>query len=138
PLLDSAIADGKTPANVRNAALTALPLMGSDNAAKNFVTLATQLREGRNLSTSARAVMQLPRDTWVKEQAAPATQAILTWAKGVPANKRTSQEFVETVQVGMELAALLPPTEATRVRKELLGLGVRIFSIKTVREQMRF
>jgi len=138
PLLDAAIADIGTPGNVRQAALRALPLMGTDNAAKNFGTLTTQLRTGRDLSTAARAVMQLPRDTWVKAQAAPVTDAIVTWAKTVPVNRRTAQEFVETVQVGMEMAALLPASDATRVRKELLGLGVRVFAIKTVREQMRY
>jgi azurin len=32
----------------------------------------------------------------------------------------------------------LPAAESTRVRKELLDLGVSVFAIKTVREQMRY
>ncbi len=38
----------------------------------------------------------------------------------------------------MEMAALLPPGENARVRKEFLDLGVRVFAIKSVREQMRY
>src|SRR6185369_17906313 len=64
--------------------------------------------------------------------------AILAWAKTVPAEKRTGQDYIEATQVGNEMAALLPLAQSTRIRKELLGLGVRVFVIKTVREQMRY
>ena len=137
-LLTGVIADPQTSGEVRHAALTALPLMGADNAAKNFGLLAAYLRDGRELTTASRAVMQLPRDQWDKAQAAPVAEAILAWAKKVPAGERTAQEYVETVQVGMEMAALLPPADNARIRKELLDLGVRVFAIKSVREQMRY
>ena len=73
-----------------------------------------------------------------KSQSGPAAEAILAWAKTVPASQRTKQEFVETTQVGNELATLLPNADSSRIRKELLGLGVRVLVIKTVREQMRY
>ena len=69
---------------------------------------------------------------------ADVSEAVLKWAKSVPAEKRTEQEYVETVQVGMETAALLPPSDSARIRKELLDLGVRVFVLKTIREQMRY
>ena len=138
PLLSGALADSQTPGAVHRAALTALPLMGADHAKKNFGILAAHLRDGHDLTTASRAVMQLPRDAWVKEQAAPAAESILAWAKLVPAGKRTEQDYIETVQVGMEMAALLPPADNSRIRKQLLNLGVRVFVIKTVREAMRY
>ena len=138
PLLTAVIADTSAPGDVRTAALTALPLMGTENANPNFKILTRHLREGRDLATVSRAVMQLPRDAWDKTEAAPAADAILAWAKRVPADKRTDQEYVETVQVGMELAALLPPADNLRIRRELLALGVRVFAIKSVREAMRY
>jgi glucose/arabinose dehydrogenase/azurin/HEAT repeat protein len=136
--LIAVIADNTTATNVRAAALQALPLMGTENAAKNFGVLTDQLRSGRNLSVAVRSIKQLPRDSWVAAQAGPSAEAILAWAEKVPPAERTSDEFIETVQTGIDLAGLLPPTEATRVRKALLGLGVRVFAIKTIREQMRF
>jgi azurin len=138
PLLTGAIADAQTPARVRAASLQALPLMGADNAPKNFGILASQLREGRDLKLAAQAIKQLPRDSWNREQAAPAAEAILAWARKVPADQRSGDDFVETVQTGSDLAALLPQADSTRIRKELMGLGVRVFAIKTIREQMRF
>jgi azurin len=83
-------------------------------------------------------VTQLPRDAWDKEQASSAAQAILAWAKTVPAEKRTAQDFIEVTQVGNEMASMLPGPESARIRKELLSLSVHVFVVKTVREQMRF
>ena len=138
PLLVSAITDARTRPEVRTAALKALPLMGNDNAGKNFTLAAEQLRNGKEIPDSAGAIRKLPRDAWAKDQAAPVSEAILKWAKNVPADKRTEQQFVETVQVGMDAATLLPSAESARVRKELLDLGVSVFAVKTVREQMRY
>ena len=138
PLLTSALADAKTPGSIRAAALRALPLMGAPNAASNFQLIAAALREGKDRAVAARAVMQLPRDAWAKEQAGVAAEAILAWAKTVPASDRTKQDFVETVQAGMELATLLPQAGSARIRKELRALGVSVFVVKSVHEQMRF
>jgi lysophospholipase L1-like esterase/glucose/arabinose dehydrogenase/azurin len=138
PLLAGAIADAKSATAVHDAALRALPLMGNANAPANFTILATHLREGRSLTTASRALMQLPRDSWRKEQAAPVAESILAWAGKVPTRNRTSQDFVETVQAGLEVASLLPAAEATRLRTALLDLGVRVFVVKTIREGMRY
>ena len=105
---------------------------------KNFGILATHLREGKDLTTASRAVMQIPRDAWDKEQAGPVAEAILAWAKTVPGGKRTEQDFVETVQVGMDMASMLPAQQSTPIRKGLIDLGVRVFAIKTIREAMRY
>ena len=96
PLLTGALAGGNTPAPVRSAALRALPLMGTDFAKTNFAILATHLREGRDLTTASRAVMQLPRDTWAKDQAGPVAESILAWARTIPVVNRTAQDYVET------------------------------------------
>jgi azurin len=138
PLLVETLSGAKSRPEVRSAAMRALPLMGTDNAAKNFGLVAAQLREGRDVAAAAGAIRKLPRDSWAKEQAAPLSEAILKWASGVPAQKRTEQPFVETVQVGMDLATLLPPAESARIRGALLDLGVTVFAVKTVREQMRY
>jgi azurin len=56
----------------------------------------------------------------------------------VPANKRTQQDYVEVAQFGMELCALVPGDTGNNLRKSLRDLGVSVFVIKTVREQMRY
>ena len=138
PLLIAALGDAKTTGGVRAAALLALPLTGAENAKANFATLAAHIQRGLERSAAARAITQLPHDAWDKAQAAPLATSILTWAKTVPADQRTAQEFIETLQFGSAMAALLPAADARRIRKELRGLGVSVFVIKTVREQMRY
>jgi azurin len=96
------------------------------------------LEKGVDRSTAARALMQLPRDSWEKDAAGPIAQSILAWAKTVPVDRRTSQDFIETVQAGSEMAGLMPSAERTKIRKDLRGLGVSVFVVKTVREQMRY
>lgn len=138
PILATVLTDAKTSAPVRTAALHALPLMGAENAKANAATLAGFLQKGLDRPAAARSLMQLPRDSWDKTGAGPLAESILAWAKTVPADKRTQQDFVEIQQTGLEVAALLPPADATRIRKELRGLGVSVYVIKTVREQMRY
>ena len=138
PLLAGLLSDPSTPGEVKDAALTALPLLGPDHAGTSFSLLAIRLCEGRDLTIASRAVMQLPKESWVKAEAGPVAEAILAWARSVPAGDRSAQDYVETVQVGMEMAALLPPADSTRIRKALLDLGVRVFAIKSVREAMRY
>jgi len=134
PLLLGAASDAKLRASV----MKALPLMGAQNAKMNFKVLVAGLQSPETRTAAARAVMQLPRDSWDKALAAAAAGGILEWAKTVPAGDRTKQDFVETVQAGMEFASLLPPADALRIRKELRGLGVSVFVVKTVIEQMRY
>jgi HEAT repeat protein/azurin len=138
PLLAAAVVDPGTRPQVRAAAMRALPLMGTENAAKNFTLVAAELRDGKSVPVAAGAIRKLPRDAWAKEQAPALSEAILKWARGVPPAKRTEQQFVETMQVGMDMATLLPPADSMRVRRELLDLGVSVFAVKTVREQMRY
>jgi len=138
PILTATLGDAKTAAAVRAAALLALPLTGGENARTNFATLAAHIQRGLERAAATRAITLLPRTAWDKAQAAPLTAAILAWAKTVPPEKRTAPEFIETLQVGNELAALLPEADAKLARKELRGLGVSVFLLKTVREEMRY
>jgi len=138
PTLAATLGDAKTTGGLRAAALKALPLMGAENAKGNFVTLAAHIQRGLERGAAARAITQLPHDSWDTAQAGPLAESILVWAKAVPADKRTAQEFIETAQFGTEMAALLPAADATRIRKQLRSLGVSVFVVKTVREQMRY
>ncbi len=138
PLLSESLADAKLAGNVRSAVVRALPLTGALNAKANFATLLSFLEKGQERTGAARSLMQLPRDSWSAAGVAPAVESVLTWAKSVPTDKRTEQSFVETIQTASQLATLLDPAQSTAVRKELRGLGVSVFVVKTVREQMRF
>lgn len=137
PLLVDAL-QGQAPAHLHRAALRTLPLTGPDHAAANFALLSDALLKGQERAVAAGSAMQLPRTAWDKTKAPAVTESLLAYAKSVPATQRTQQEYVEVAQFGMELATLLPAADATRVRRSLRELGVSVFVIKTVREQMRY
>ncbi|MCP5527382.1 MAG: HEAT repeat domain-containing protein [Verrucomicrobiales bacterium] len=138
PLLQQALADPATAPDVRQAGLRALPLTGPDHATAAFAMLARHLRDGAERPTAAYALRQLPRTAWSADPARPAADAILAWARTQPADKRTEQAYIETVQAGLDLATLLPLSEARRITQGLRELSVSVFVVKTVREQMRY
>ncbi len=138
PLFVKAINDSSTDTEVRGASMLALPLMGKSHSKDNFKLVAVHLQQDKDRNVAARALMQFPRDSWDKDVAAPAAESVLAWAKSVPSDRRTSQEYVETIQTALELTGLMPAAEGTKIRRELRSLGVSVFVIKTVREQMRY
>ncbi len=128
----------KLAGNVRTAALRALPLLGDANATAIFALLAQEFVAGIQRAVIVRALLQVPRTAWTAPEAAPLAADLLLYAKAVPVSRRTNQDYVETVQLGNDLVPLLPTEEGTRMRKTLRELGVSVFAVKTVREQMRF
>ncbi len=135
PALLALINNAQTTSPLRKAALMALPLMGVDHAAANFTLLAKFLTEGQEPHAIANAIMQLPRDAWDKTQAAGIAQKVLAINRQVDAKKRSEQSFVELNQLGLEMAALAGNMP---LAKELRSLGVSIFVLKTVREQLKY
>lgn len=123
--------------SVRRAAIRAAVSL-QENTKPTFAALVALIEKGDEVNAAARGVRALPRKAWDAKQAADATQAIIAWAKPIPAGERTTPEYVETVQLAEDLAGLLPADQASSVRKELKTLRVSVFVVNTVREQMRY
>lgn len=138
PMVFGVLESADAPTELRKEALRALPLLGPDHAENSFDILAGELVKRADMPLAAKAIMQIPRESWPAAKVAPAAESILAWAKEIPAGDRTSEWFIETTQAGTELASALPAADAARIRKELRGLGVSVFALKSVREQMRF
>lgn len=137
PLVVDVLQQGNIPPHLRKSAMKTLALTGAENASASFGILATALIKGQERQIAANAIMQLPRTAWDKSKAQALADSILGWAKTVPDKQRTEQSYVEVSQFGMEIASLLPEGGAA-IRKELRSLGVAVFVVKTVREQMRY
>ncbi|MCW1926085.1 plastocyanin/azurin family copper-binding protein [Luteolibacter arcticus] len=138
PRLSSKIEVPHDPAaGVRGAAIRSLVTMKKDPA-KVFSELAKLIQADEQVPAAAKAISQLPRDSWSKDLADPLAAALVTWAKKVPADSRTTQDYSEVVQMANELASLLAPDRAAAARKVLADLKVNVFVIKAVTEQLRF
>lgn len=122
---------------VRSAAIRAAVSLNRSQEA-TFAALAGFISKGEQISAAAQGVRALPRTAWQRQEAGEAARALLAWARKVPAKSRTSQDYIETVQLANDLAGMLPREAATSVRKELRELSVPTFVIRTVREQMRY
>ena len=103
-----------------------------------FAALTALINRGVEVPVAARALRSLPPVTWPKDSAASAAQGLTRWAGAVPVASRTSQDYVETVQTAKDLAGYLPADQAAALRKQLKELGVAVFVVRTVREQMRY
>jgi azurin len=122
---------------VRPAAIRAAVSLNRNQEA-TFKTLAALIAEREQVPIAGQGIRALPRSAWDKPLAGETANALLAWAKTVPAKSRTKQDFIETVQLANDLAGLLPREKATAVRSELRDLSVPTFVIRTVREQMRY
>jgi glucose/arabinose dehydrogenase/azurin len=132
-----AVSEDNPARGLRRAAIHALVAMPRNQEA-TFAALTGSIAKGEDVTAAAQGIRILPRASWPREQSASAANALLAWAKTVPASDRTAQEYIETVQVANDLASALPGETATMLRKELRGLSVPVFVIKAVREQMRY
>ncbi|MBN8249469.1 MAG: dehydrogenase, partial [Verrucomicrobia bacterium] len=122
---------------LRRAAIQASVSMNSEPEAV-FGALSGLIIRGEQVPEAARALRTLPRATWPKDQAGATARSLGAWARTIPAAERSGQDFVETVQTAGDLAGFLPPADATALRRELRELGVSVFVLRTVREQMRY
>jgi azurin/glucose/arabinose dehydrogenase len=138
PRLSSRIAVPHDPAaGMVASAIHALVAMGREPQ-QVFTGLAGLIQKGEQVPAAAKGISQLPRNAWSKELADPLAAALVAWARKVPVEGRTTQDYSEVVQVANELATLLPPARAAAARKVLGELRVNVFVIKAVREQLKY
>jgi azurin len=127
----------KEPNPVRQAAIKAAVSLKADPAA-TFTALVNLIQKGDSVTAAARGLRIIPRNAWPKDQAGAAAKSLVAWAKSIPVSGRTTQDYVEAVQIATDLAGLLPADQADALRKDLKTLRVAVFVITTVREQMRY
>jgi len=138
PDRDVTIAVSSDPVGtMRRAAIQALSSMGT-KPEETFTALAGLITGGHQVVEAARGLRKISMANWPKQPAAAAATALVAWAKTIPVDGRTSQEYVETIQLTSDLAGQLPPAKMVALRRELKNLRVAVYVIRTVREQMRY
>lgn len=122
---------------LRGAAIHALVSLGKEPG-QVFASLAGLIKKGEQVVPAAKGISQLPRTAWSADLADSAAGGLVNWAKKVPADDRTSQDYIEVVQVANDLTSLMSPERANVARKVLKDLRVNVYVVKAVREQLRF
>ncbi len=123
---------------LRRSAMVALTSVRGKEA-ETFKALAKFVRgEGSDRSAAIRAIARIPVADWPADEAGPTLDALLAYIKTIPTRERTSANALDALQLGDSLAGLLPPDRATRIRRELGDLGVRVIRLGTITDQMLF
>ena len=123
---------------LRRSAMVALSTVRGKEA-ETFKALAKFVRRGgADQSAAIRALSRIPTTEWPVDVAGPTLDILLAYIKTIPPRDRTSPNVLEAIQFGDSLAGLLPLDRATRVRRELGNLGVRVIRLGTITDQMLF
>lgn len=130
PLLDRSDAE-----DVRRAAITAIVAVPGHDA-ETFATLATMAKAGTERATVVESLQKVPRKSWPADQAEPLLASLMSYLKEVPADQRTAPEAVSAFQLASDLVALLPADKSKEAGKALRAVGVSVFVIRTIHEQM--
>ena len=125
------------PAEVRRAAITAIATV-PDHDAETFNTLAALVKSGTERAAAVASLQRLPRKSWPQEPAEALSASLVAYLQSVPVDKRTEPEVISAFQFATDLATLLPPDKANAVGKTLRGLGVSVFVVRTIPEQMLY
>jgi len=124
-------------ATVRPAAIQASTALAGHEA-EMFKSLATLFVTGDQRAAAVSALHRIPKPAIPPQEVGPLVDGILKYVKELPAEKRTDPVAVEALQLGGELASLLPGDRANEVRQSLRKLGVPIIVLRTPAQKMVF
>lgn len=124
-------------AEVRRGAMVAIVSV-PDHEIDAFNALAALAQAGEERATAVGSLQRIPRKTWPKTQAGPLLASLMTYLKDLPPDQRTSPDAVSAFQLASDLVPLLPPEQTKDAARALRGVGVSVFVIRTIREQMLY
>lgn len=125
------------PKEVRRAAITAIAALPGHET-ETFLTLAGLVKSGEERPAAVASLQRIPRKAWPRAQIQPLLESLIAYLQGVPPDQRTGPEALGAFQFAGELAALLPAETAAGFAKTLRALGVSVFVLRTVPEQMLY
>ena len=125
------------PAAVRRAAITAIAAVPGHDA-ETFNTLAALVKSGTERDAVVASLERIPRKAWPQPHAATLIESLLAYLQSVPVDKRTDAEVISAFQFASDLATLLPLDQASAVSKSLRAIGVSVFVVRTIPEQMLY
>jgi putative heme-binding domain-containing protein len=96
------------------------------------------VKSGTERAAAVASLQKLPRKSWPAEQAEPLLTSLMSYLKDLPADQRTAPEAVSAFQLASDLVTLLPADKAKEAGKALRAVGVSVFVIRTIHEQMLY
>jgi putative heme-binding domain-containing protein len=129
--------ESSQPPAVRLAAIEALAAVPTEPA-QNFTELAQFVAQPRFRNAAVRSMLRIPKAERSVDDAREVVQALVDNAESTPAARRTTDAFLDGMQLADELIAALPVDESRAFRERLRSVAVRVVRIGTVQEEMRY
>ncbi len=127
----------KTTANVRNAAIAALASMDADPET-DFRKIASLVADPELRRAAVKTLLKIPRQYRSDTAANELAEFLVKHAEETPAADRTSDEFIEAMQLADQVLGLVSNDVGDVYRKRLDAVTVRVVLIHTVEEEMRY
>lgn len=125
------------PAEVRRAAIAAIATIPGHDV-ETFNTLAALVKSGSERAAAVASLQLIPRKSWPAGPAESLIESLVTYLQSVPVEQRTEPEVISALQFVSDLAALLPPERGAAVAKTLRAIGVSVFTVRAIPEQMLY
>lgn len=130
------LSDDNDPA-IRKAAIVAIASVPA-NVEGNFKAVAPFVSNGDFRTVAVRTLLNVPKNRRDQQTAGELVQVLVNYAETTPAAERTTDQFVDAMQLADQLLALVPSNEARSYRKRLRAVTVRVVRIHTIEEEMRY
>ncbi len=127
--------EGDSAGGLRRAAMNAVAAIPGREA-DAFKALAKFIIKGEERDAAIRAIRRIPRSLWPHDEIRRVLAAIITHVSSLSANDRTEPAGLDALQLGKDLASLLPAKEAKEMQAKLGELGVNVILIRTVPHKM--
>lgn len=122
---------GDPGGDLRRAAINAVVSLGSHET-EIFSVLAGFIRDGVERETAVAAIGRIAKTQWPSDQVRPLIEGILNYVSKLSSSERTDPAVLDVLQLGSDLASVLPLKEAKQLRTRLGELGVQVIRIRTV------
>ena len=122
---------------VRRAAINAISSLPAHDV-ETFNTLAALVKSGTERATAIASLQRIQRKSWPANQAEPILQSLTAYLQSVPVDQRTEPQVTSAFEFATDLTTLLPAEKATTIAKALRAIGVSVFVLRTIPEQMLY
>jgi putative heme-binding domain-containing protein len=122
---------------VRTAAIQALAFVPGDEGA-TFQLVAAFVGDQAYQTAAIRTLLSISKEHRDAAASLALLDLLVNHAEATPAAERTTDEFIDAMQLADELMASAPVAEARSYRERLRAITVRVVRINTVEEEMRY
>jgi putative heme-binding domain-containing protein len=129
--------DSAQPPVVQQAALVALSSIDVDRAL-DFKTVGPLVSNTKLRRSAINVLLKTPRELRDKAASTELLGFLVNHAESTPAADRTSNDFIQAMQLADQLLGLVEKDKSDAFRQRLSEVTVRVILIHTIEEEMRY